>query len=148
MSAVQRRAGRVLVIDDTGRALLLHGSDPGRPDAGSWWFTPGGGLNDDETFAEAARRELAEETGHRCAPFGEPVHHRTTEFEFDGVRYRQVEQYFLLRVPQLTLDVSAWSDVEQRSISGWLWCTAQEMEALTDPVYPPECSDLLRRLAD
>jgi 8-oxo-dGTP pyrophosphatase MutT (NUDIX family) len=40
----KRRAARVILIDERGRVLLLRGSDPGRPEAGTWWFTPGGGV--------------------------------------------------------------------------------------------------------
>ncbi len=56
-----RRAGRVVVLDPGGRVLLLrYDNDP--PD-GRHWATPGGGLNPGETYAAAASRELAEETG-------------------------------------------------------------------------------------
>jgi len=66
-AVVDRRAGRVLLVDRAGRALLLHGGDPARP-AERWWFTPGGGLSGDETAAEGAARELFEETGLRVDP--------------------------------------------------------------------------------
>ena len=49
MSTVtDRRAARVLLVDAADRVLLFAGSDPLRPGDGSWWFTPGGGLDDGE----------------------------------------------------------------------------------------------------
>jgi ADP-ribose pyrophosphatase YjhB (NUDIX family) len=52
---------RAMVRDDGGRVLLLrHTYLPG-------WYFPGGGVEANETAAEAAAREVLEETGVRLA---------------------------------------------------------------------------------
>ena len=97
--ATSRQAGRVLVIDQAGRVLLLQCFDPAKPDT-LYWFTIGGGLNDGEGTTQAALRELREEAGI-AADDDElvgPVWQRRTEFSFDGTRYRQEEEYYILRV--------------------------------------------------
>jgi 8-oxo-dGTP pyrophosphatase MutT (NUDIX family) len=63
-----RRAGRVIVLDPDDRVLLFRYDDG--PPNGRHWCTPGGGLNDGETYAAGARRELAEETGWTDVPLG------------------------------------------------------------------------------
>ncbi len=52
----------VAVIDAHGRVLLQE-RDEHAPVAPETWSLPGGGLLPDESYADAARRELAEETG-------------------------------------------------------------------------------------
>jgi 8-oxo-dGTP pyrophosphatase MutT (NUDIX family) len=54
----------VAVLDRQGRVLLQE-RDEHAPVAPETWSLPGGGLLPDETYDDAARRELAEETGVR-----------------------------------------------------------------------------------
>ncbi|PWR07896.1 NUDIX hydrolase [Micromonospora acroterricola] len=142
-----RRAARVLLVDAAGRVLLFHGFDPARP-GHRYWFTPGGGLGPAEPPAEGAARELAEETGLRLDPaeLGEPVWSDTTEFTFDGVWYRQSQDFFLLRVPSWRVDTAGFDDIEQRSIAGHRWWSPDELAATAERYYPPELPALLTRL--
>ena len=145
---VDRRAARVLLVDDAGRVLLFHGRDPADPSQGSWWFTPGGGLDPGESPAEGAARELAEETGLRVAPdeLGAPVHERVAQFRFAGGHYRQAEDFFLLRVPAHDVDTSGFSAVETSAVLGHRWFAPHELRGTADPVYPAELPELLKRV--
>lgn len=59
MTLEPRPASRVLVIDRQDRLLLFDGIVPNRVRT-RLWCPPGGALKPDETFEEAALRELAE----------------------------------------------------------------------------------------
>lgn len=54
-----RQAARVILLDPEDRLLLLHATEEHH----MWWGMPGGGGKPDETYDEAAARELNEETG-------------------------------------------------------------------------------------
>lgn len=142
-----RQAARVLVVDELGCLLLLRGHDPSRPGTGSWWFTPGGGLEPGEDARAAALRELREETGLVVEHLGEVVHRRRTSFEFDGRLFDQQEVFFAVRTPRFTPVPDAWTDVEHRSITGFRWWSAAELEAASEPVYPAYLADLLREVS-
>jgi 8-oxo-dGTP pyrophosphatase MutT (NUDIX family) len=146
VTAIDRRAARVLLVDGAGRALLLHGGDPARPGE-RWWFTPGGGLDGDETLAEGAARELFEETGLRVDPaeLGPPVWHEVTEFSYRERDYRQEQDFFLLRVTEWQIDTAGMDDDEQQTITEHRWWSAAEIEASDEQVFPRELADLLRR---
>jgi 8-oxo-dGTP pyrophosphatase MutT (NUDIX family) len=145
--AIARQAGRVLLVDASGRLLLLHGWDPGRPEH-RYWFTPGGGLDAGESSAAAAARELGEEAGLRVAPerLGEPVWREVTEFPFDGRRYRQSQDYFLLRVDSVEVDQSGMNEMERGSIDGYRWWSLAELDRTAERYYPAELPTLLRAL--
>ncbi|GAA1890517.1 NUDIX hydrolase [Asanoa iriomotensis] len=142
-----RRAARVLLVDDADRVLLFHGVDPGRPDH-RYWFTPGGGLSAGESAVGGAVRELAEETGlvRPSADLGEPVYQETTEFPFDGVWYRQEQEFFLLRVPSWSVDTTGFDQIEKDSIIAHRWWSIPELERTKERYYPDELTTVLRRV--
>ena len=74
-----RQGARVVLLDDAQRLLLFKFQDatmvvPSRPlPSDTFWVTVGGGLEAGETFEDAARREVWEETGIREFDLGEWV---------------------------------------------------------------------------
>jgi len=148
VTVIDRRAARVLLIDAAERTLLLRGGDPARPEQ-RWWFTPGGGLDEGETPAQGAARELAEETGLRVDPaeLGAPVHHETTEFSYDTRQYRQTQDFFVLRVDEWQVDTAGFDADEQRTITEHRWWSAAEIDTSTEQIFPTGLADLLRRVA-
>ncbi len=143
-----RQAGRVLVIDPAGRVLLLQGFDPAKPDS-RYWFTIGGGLADGEGTAQAAARELREEAGidASAADLAGPVWRRTTEFSFAGTRYRQEEDYYVLRVGPVEISLTGMEEIERETVTGYRWWSPEELAATTEPFFPAELPQLLRQIA-
>ena len=144
-----RRAGRVLLLDARQRVLLFHGYDPARPGHG-YWFTPGGGLDEGETMAEGAARELHEETGLRLPVerLGPPVYREVTEYPFDGVQYRQEQEFFLVRVESWQVDTAGFEEAERNSVDGHRWWTLDELATTDQRYYPLNLADLLRGLVE
>ena len=58
----RRPAARVVLLDKEKQIFLVKGSDPMRPEKGTWWEIPGGGIESGEKSEDAAQRELYEET--------------------------------------------------------------------------------------
>ncbi|MFE0425619.1 NUDIX hydrolase [Streptomyces sp. NPDC058953] len=142
-----RKVARVVLLDPRDRILLVHGCQPGDP-ADDWWFTPGGGLERDETRAEAALRELAEETGITDVRLGPVVWRRLCSFPFDGRRWNQDEWYYLARTEQTATGPRALTELELRSVTGLRWWTSAELSATRETVYPTRLAELLRTLLD
>ena len=121
-SRIERHGARVLLLDGEGRLLLVRGHDPHEPER-SFWFLPGGGIEGEETFLEAAIRELGEETGYVLEEHElvGPVWRRTAVFDFASRPYVQHEEIF----------VGLLADAERRSRAEVSF-TAEEDEALDE----------------
>ena len=131
-----RDAARVLVIDETDQILLIRGQDPSRPEIGSWWYAPGGGLEPGESHSEAAARELWEETGLRAVIDTDPIWQREVNFTFNGVEYLQREIYFLLRTKSFQPIPQVLSELEKVSLLEPKWWSQDELLTLPDLIYP------------
>jgi 8-oxo-dGTP pyrophosphatase MutT (NUDIX family) len=142
-----RRAGRALVLDPDNRVLLfLHDYD--RPD-GRYWGTPGGGLNDGESFHDAAQRELIEETGWTDVCVGtEVIHERTRDLQFTDEVVRQHDQFFLARVntPKRELAPSVKEMHNADGIVGWRWWTVDQLDATEEGIGVRGLTNLIREL--
>ena len=147
-AVVERTGARVLVVDARGRVLLLRGSDPAQEGSPSWWFTPGGGVDPGESEEQAARRELAEETGLVLEALGAPVWVRTVEFDFMGEHYRQSETFFLARVLTHEPDTSGWTAVERLAVHEVRWWDLDDLDRSGETVYPGSLVPELRALLE
>jgi ADP-ribose pyrophosphatase YjhB (NUDIX family) len=136
-----RLAARAVILAPTGRLLLLHHRGPHRP----FWATPGGGLEPGESFEEAARRELREETG-LDAPLGPWIWE--DRFDLFGTARVQVERFFLVRVGAEPLPAGVEAFHAAEGIDGARWWSAAELDATAEPVFPERLGGLLRRLLD
>lgn len=145
-----RTSARVVLLDETGAVLLLRGSDPALAEqhAPKWWFTVGGEVQQGERLAEAAARELAEETGLRVAPADMvgPVWRRDQVFEFNGSLIDSEEFYFVYRTRRFEPSRTGRTELERSYIHGHRWCDAADIAQLVaagETVYPMQLSGLL-----
>jgi 8-oxo-dGTP diphosphatase len=67
MTDIRHFTASAVVLDGEGRVLLVHHNKIGL------WLYPGGHVDPNEDPAQAAVREVAEETGIQATPIGEPA---------------------------------------------------------------------------
>ena len=140
-----RPTARLLVINPDNRVLLFRFFYPEGPKAGfTFWATPGGALDPEESFEAAAQRELFEETGFDL-PVTQQVHARTNRFDLpDGTPVVAEERFFLVRVHESSIDVADNPDpVERNMITEWRWWSVSELNGTQETIFPEELGTFL-----
>ena len=150
---IVRPTARGIVVDPKGCVLLFHcqvdeaDADPDRPR--SFWVLPGGGVEPGESFEDAVRRELIEETGIATHAVGPCVlEHEAVgwhpAFGWQDILYR--DRVFLIRVTGAEVACLRPDAVAQAGYGGYRWWTAEQLAECThETIWPEELPTIVRR---
>lgn len=135
------RDGARIVVRAGGAVLLVRDTDPGVPGS-AWWVTPGGGIDEGEAPAQAAARELFEETGLRtdASELLGPVAHRVAIHGYSDRILVQREWFFLVSVAERFDPAPAHlTATERQRMTGMAWFDVAD---LPTPLWPAELGRL------
>ena len=131
-------------MDPVGACLFFRTA---APDSSGYsrWITPGGGVDEGESHAEAALRELHEETGRVFLVAGDPVWTYRFDVSFDQADHnRGYAEYFLVPSERFEPVSTFWTAEEHVDVTGWGWFTAEELETSGEPFEPQQLPEVLR----
>jgi 8-oxo-dGTP pyrophosphatase MutT (NUDIX family) len=146
---VERNVVRLVVRDSEDRILLFHAHEIAAPELGAWWELPGGGIDEGETYLEAALRELREETGIAAssAQVGPPIWRRVASFRHRQFRHLQHEVVVEVKLagPGPAIDESGRLDYEKEDYFDFRWWPIIVVIESRDLFYPRSLPMLLSR---
>lgn len=133
----------MVVIAPDGATFLFRYNDV---EVGRHWAPPGGGVEPGETYREAARRELEEETGWSDLDLGDFLF----AWEHDYTRWqepvRQYEELFSAFGPRREPIGDLHDAHSSDKILEWRWWSPEELRATREEMWPPALADLVARV--
>jgi 8-oxo-dGTP diphosphatase len=141
----RRPASRLLVINANYKVLLFRFVHEHNALAGTnFWATPGGAVEDNESLADAARRELWKETGISISTTGYEI--ATREFVLplaDGERVIAEEHFFPIRIDEQALSCEYRTAQERVVISYHRWWSLEELRTTCEKIFPEDLVTIL-----
>lgn len=141
-----RRSGRAIVLDESGRVLLLHGRIQEKPQRLAWYL-PGGRLEIRESFEEATARELAEELGLVNVELGPWVWTRHGRRPRGEEVVATMARFFLVRTTAFVPNTEGIGASELGV--DWRWWTVDELDQEPPTNFIPRgLAQLIRELVE
>ncbi|MFI5068858.1 MAG: NUDIX hydrolase [Streptosporangiales bacterium] len=145
---IPRPSARVLVVGPGDTLLLLQFRTRTRSPATTYWLTPGGGIDSGESVAEAAARELREETGIQVSPadLGPLVAYSAGEWSTGRAVFAAHDSYFFVRWTDTAIDTSGQEELERSLIIGHRWWRLDDLASTSERIVPANATWLVRSL--
>lgn len=136
----------MLLFDRDGNILLFLTKTP---DSSGFarWITPGGGVDYGETHAEAAVRELFEETGLVLDTLGDPVWSHDFNVQWGATDHDTGHaEFYTATVDRFEPSSTNWTAEEHVDVVSHRWWDAGALGESGEPFEPQELLRLIRIL--
>ncbi|WP_082513008.1 NUDIX domain-containing protein [Methylobacterium sp. Leaf125] len=139
----QRRSARAILLDSTDNVLLIRFEVQRTSGPFTFWATPGGSVEDGETDAEAAQRELIEELHLEVALEG-PIHVVASQFEHESAFVDNTDIFFLGKCERSAPRLDALTDSERTAMREIRWWSVADIENAAELIFPEDLASLIK----
>ena len=145
---IVRKSSRAIVLNKQNQIFLFRYIFDFFAEQESIWITPGGALDEGESFEEALKRELFEELGIELSEPAPFAFYRTPLYELkSGETVRSEERFYLVRLDETEFFYSNWTESENKRMTAGRWWSLEEIKASGEKFFSEDILEILERLS-
>lgn len=138
----------ILVDKSTENILLIKYIDKESPSTieftDGFWVTPGGGVEENESFEAALTREIFEETGIQKLEIKNCIFTRIAYAKIHNNEQNiYYERYYVVETNDATVNNEYVTDREREVIKEYKWWSIDELRGTKDIVFPRGLKDFI-----
>lgn len=131
-----RKSARAIVINSKNQMFLFQYMFDYLEDSKAIWITPGGSLEEGESFVDALKREVYEELGVQLTKESPEVYYRNPIYTLkNGEKVQSVEKFFLVVLEEKSFSFDHWTESEKKRMRAGKWWSVDEIEKSEDEFF-------------
>ncbi len=145
-----RKSSRAIVLNKQNQIFLFRYTFDFFAEKEFIWITPGGGLDDGESFEEALKRELFEELGIELSGSDSTpqIYYRTPLYELkSGETVRSEERFYLVCLDETEFSYTNWTESENKRMTAGKWWSVEEIKTSGEKFFSEDILEILERLS-
>lgn len=144
-----RKSSRVIVLNKENRIFLFQYQFDYLADNKAIWITPGGSLEDGESFKDALKRELFEELGVQITEPCQEIYYRNPIYTMkSGEVIQSVEKFFLVTLDNESFSFEHWTESEKKRMLVGKWWSMEEILQSEDEFFTTDIIRIMTELSD
>ena len=144
-----RKSSRAIVLNKDNQIFLFQYHFDYLAESKSIWITPGGSLEEGESFEDALKRELFEELGVLWNKDCVEIYYRNPLYTLNtGEVVQSIEKFFLVRVEEEQFSYANWTESEKQRMLCGRWWSIEEIQQSEDEFFTGDIIRILTELSD
>ena len=145
-----RKSSRAIVLNKQNQIFLFRYTFDFFAEMESIWITPGGALDEGESFEEALKRELFEELGIELSGTDSmpQIYYRFPLYELkSGETVQSEERFYLVRLDETEFSYAGWTESENKRMTSGKWWSLEEIKTSGEKFFSEDILEILERLS-